>query len=515
MALNRRVLGAGGLVVAGAVAAAIVGQLPALGVVDHVLVATPSSAPQALVCPGPALAIGASGTAANTVSATGRPARTTGTAGGAKVGSTALKRGNVSGPGAPPRSLTAPAASSAGAIAGAQVEQVTGGDAAGLVATACTTPQSDLWFAAGATTTGRTSVLTLANPSPVAADVAVRIWTEDGPVEAGGVTQVSVPAKSRRAVSLAGYAPSAGGTVVRITSTGGRIGAALEQRTVRGLESGGVDVTGATTGPARSQVIPGIRVVAAAAVAAAQREDDSADLQPVVRVLVPGAEAATVTIRVTPDSGGKAVALGRRVAAGVVTDFALNGLGDGTYTVRVTADRPFVTGARTATVGDSGGGSAVKPAPSAPSSGGGADSGFGSDAGLVGGDGPADEGTAAGSSSAAAASTSTARGIDLAWFAAAPVLSATAAVAVVDAPSPLLTIANPGRARTVRLSGAVTESVAVPAGGAVAVPLEVGLVVLRGAGGAAAAVSYAGDAALAGYPVSAADQQARAVRVSR
>lgn len=515
MALNRRVLGAGGLVVAGAVAAAIVGQLPALGVVDHVLVATPSSAPQALVCPGPALAIGASGTAANTVSAAGRPARTTGTAGGAKVGSTALKRGNVSGPGAPPRSLTAPAASSAGAIAGAQVEQVTGGDAAGLVATACTTPQSDLWFAAGATTTGRTSVLTLANPSPVAADVAVRIWTEDGPVEAGGVTQVSVPAKSRRAVSLAGYAPSAGGTVVRITSTGGRIGAALEQRTVRGLESGGVDVTGATTGPARSQVIPGIRVVTAAAVAAAQREDDSADLQPVVRVLVPGAEAATVTIRVTPDSGGKAVTLGRRVAAGVVTDFALNGLGDGTYTVRVTADRPFVTGARTATVGDSGGGSAVKPAPSAPSSGGGADSGFGSDAGLVGGDGPADEGTAAGSSSAAAASTSTARGIDLAWFAAAPVLSATGAVAVVDAPSPLLTIANPGRARTVRLSGAVTESVAVPAGGAVAVPLEAGLVVLRGAGGAAAAVSYAGDAALAGYPVSAADQQARAVRVSR
>src|SRR5207244_1440494 len=83
----------------------------------------------------------------------------------------------------------APAAASGGAIAGAQVEQVSVGDAAGLVAASCTAPQSDLWFAAGATTTGRTTVLTLANPSAVAAQVGVRVWSENGPVDAASFSE--------------------------------------------------------------------------------------------------------------------------------------------------------------------------------------------------------------------------------------------------------------------------------------------------------------------------------------
>lgn len=258
MAVSLRILGATGLVVAGAAAAVLAGQLPAFGRADHSLVATPSSAAQSLVCPGAAIAVGAEGTDANEFSATGRPVRTVGTVGGTKPTTTALGRGDVSG-GAAPRVLAAPAAGQAGAIAGAQSERAVG-DAAGLVATACSVPQSDLWFAAGATTTGRTSVLTLANASAVPAQVRVSIWTENGPVDGSSTSGFTVPARGREAISLAGIAPSAGGTVVRVTSTGGRVGAALEQRTVRGLESGGVDMAVPTAAPARGQVVTGVRI---------------------------------------------------------------------------------------------------------------------------------------------------------------------------------------------------------------------------------------------------------------
>lgn len=515
MAVNLRILGASGLVVAGAAAAVLAGQLPAFGRADHVLVSTPSSAAQSLVCPGAAIAVGAEGTDANEFSATGRPARTVGTVSGTKPTTKTLGRGDVSG-GAAPRVLTAPAAGSAGSIAGAQSEDAVG-DAAGLVATACTVPQSDVWFAAGATTTGRTSVLTLANASTVPAQVRVSIWTENGPVDGSSTSQVTVPAKGRAALSLAGIAPSAGGTVVRVTSTGGRVGAALEQRTVRGLESGGVDMTAPTAAPARAQVVTGVRIAGASAVASAQRADDYADLQPVVRVLVPGTAATTVSITVTPDAGGQPVTLGRRVAAGVVTDFPVSGLVDGTYTVRVVATRPFVTGVRTSTVSDASGPTTPPDTASGSTTGGGSTTSGGSDAGLVGGDGPADASTGSSAASGASSSTSTSRGIDLAWFSAAAPLTATSAVAVTADPSPRLSIANPDRVpRTVRLSGAVDQTVTVPAKGSVAVAAAAaGLIVLRGAEGLSAAVSYAGQDAIAGYPVMAADQQARAVRISQ
>lgn len=513
MALNGRIIGASTLVAAGVFAAAIVGQLPAFGVVDQTQTATPSSAPQSLLCPGPAIAVGADPADANALTATGKPSRVSGTVGGTAATTTVLGRGEVAG-GSAPRALSAPAATKAGALAGAQLEQVTLGDAAGLVAATCSAPESDQWFAAGATTTGRTSVLTLSNASTVAAEVGVQVWTESGPVDSASFSELVVPAKGRKAVSLAGVAPSAGGVVVRVTSTGGHVGAALEQRTVRGLESGGVDMTGPTTAPALEQVVPGVRVLDAAAVASAARADDYADLQTVVRVLVPGSKATDVSITATPDAGGQPITVGRRVAGGVVTDFPITGTVDGTYTIRVSGKQPLVTGVRTSVVGDASGSTTPTDATGSDST---TSTGaaVGTDAGLVGGDGPVDTSTGTSSSTADASATSTARGIDLAWFAAAPQLTGTAAVAVVGGPSPVLTIANPGAARTVRLSGAVHQTVKVPAKGSIAVPVAKGVLVLKGAQGLTAGVSYAGDDAVAGYPVAASDQQAHPIRVTR
>ncbi len=517
MALNPRVLSATTLVLAGVVGAVVVGQLPALGVTDTAITAIPASPRQALVCPGPVVAVGAEGTAPDEVTAAGRPSRVAGTAKGADVTSTPLKRGGLDGGGTAPRVLSAAAAPAAGALAGAQVEQVATGDAAGFAAASCAAPVADAWFAAGATTTGRTSVLLLANPSAAAARVAVRIWTEDGPLADTGGTEIAVPAGDRRAVSLAGLAPSAGGLVVRVTSSGARIGAAVEQRTVRGLESGGVDIAGATAAPARRQTITGMRVAGAAAVAETQREDDYGDLQPVVRVLLPGSKPADVAISVRSSAGGAPITAGRRVAAGVVTDFPIRGLADGTWSVEVRSSVPLVAGARVSVVADAGASSTPDDGSSSSSSSSGsgsaADAPVGSDAGLVGGDGPVDTGS--GASPATGSPTSTSRGIDLAWFGAGGRLGETAVVAVASGPDPVLSVTSTGVARTVRVSGPVSATLQVPAGGTASLPVARGVLVLSGVGGLDAAVSYAGTAAVAGYSVEPADQEARAVRVTR
>ena len=194
MALTSRLLGASGVVIVGVVAAAVFGQIPALGAEDHAIVATPASAAQRLVCPGSPVAAGAAGQKASTLSADGSPSRQVGVAGSGRVTTRTLGGGAVKGgSGTRPRLVTAPAADAKhGAIAGAESQAVTTGDAAGLTATACTVPVNIAWIAAGATTTGRTSVLTLANASSVPAQVELDVWTENGPVAAVGPAQLLV-----------------------------------------------------------------------------------------------------------------------------------------------------------------------------------------------------------------------------------------------------------------------------------------------------------------------------------
>ena len=209
----------------------------------------------------------------------------------------------------------------------------------------------------------------------------------------------------------------------------------------------------------------------------------------------------------------------------MVTDFPVAGLADGVYSVRVTAARPVVVGARASVVGDPSASTTPQDVTGGRSSGSaGTDTSTpggtstGTDAGLLDVGGPVDT---SGSSSATAATpgatpTSSARGIDLAWIPAGAPLGRTAAVAVAAAPSPMLTLANPTSApvtvRVARRSG--TSSVAVPANGTASIAVSAGVLTLTGAGEVRAAVSYAGTGAIAGYPAVPADQAAMPVRIS-
>jgi hypothetical protein len=465
------------VVAGGVVAAGLAAGLPALGAVPPSGSAVPAPAPQQLVCPGGAVAVGASAGSASALSAPAGPSITQSTVGGRSLTVTRLHRGNVTGSlDTAPRLLDAPAArSAAGAAAGAQSQQVDSGDAHGLAATTCAAPSDTVWLSGGATTTGRTSVLLLTNPSSVAVTATPDIWTEHGRVDPGaGSAGIVVPPRSRRAVSLASLAPDASGLTIRVRTSGGRIAAALEQRTVRGLESGGVDLVAPTAEPATAVTISGVRVVDSSVVQAAAQTEGYGDLVPVLRVLVPGRQAATVSVTA---SGSSTATLHRPVPAGSVVDLPLPNLKDGAAGLHVTATEPVVVAARVSVI------DSATPADLAPTAGSG---------------------------------TTVDRGADLAWFAASPPLGAEAAAAVPAGPSPQLSLTNAGDqpVRPTVTGTAGSATITVPAGGTVTIPVPQGVVHVRNARGLAGAISLAGSGAIAGFPVAQAGQSAHRVHVT-
>jgi hypothetical protein len=263
-----------------------------------------------------------------------------------------------------------------------------------------------------------------------------------------------------------------------------------------------------------------VRIANASAVAASSATAGYGDLLPVLRLLAPGSAPADVRVTVTGSSGSGHKVLSLRVEGGKVTDLTLPGLTDGVYSLDVESTRPVVAGARVATVTDPSGsttatatgtaaGTTTNPTGTDGSVPGGTSTG--TDAGLLGVPGA----TNAGGGMNAAATTATARGVDLAWIAAADPLGAAAPLAVADGPGATLSLANPtGRTVSVKVAGIGGGTVQVPAGGTAITTVHAGVGTLTGGSGLRAAVSFAGSAAVAAYPVAPADQAAHPVRVT-
>ncbi len=330
----------------------------------------------------------------------------------------------------------------------------------------------------GSTAVGRTTLLTLANPSPVDATVALTILSTSGPVSAPGMSGIVVRAGAQRVIPLAGFAPNVESPVVHVVSRGGQVVAALQQSIVRGLDAGGVDLIGNGVDPATHLVIPGVRVFDAIGVNKALALVDWNDVVAAVRVAVPGSKAAKVQVNLVPEdakltgrsfemdvSSGQVSELGLDSAAG--TDTGAVAIPDGMYSVVIDANQPVVAGVRVSTAVD-----------------------------------PAAGGAAAGSDTAAPPS-------DFAWFAPSPVLSGDTAVAIATGPSPMLSVMNPTKAAvTLTLdaqAGGTALSLSVPAGGSASIAVAPDTVyLLKNARGMLAAVSYAGDARLGHYAVASA-----------
>jgi hypothetical protein len=451
--------------------------LPTVAITAPAVEVVPVQVDQLRLCAGAALRLGdVTGQDAGTAAPLGVPSVRSGVTGG-QVSESVLASSDAGTGGtaaAPALFRLAPAESAALAAAQSQVVDAEG--FTGLAATGCAEPNASIWLVGGATTVGRTTLLTIGNPSEVDATVAITIFSEEGVVRAPGMAGIHVAAGSQRVLSLAGYAPDLASPIVHVESRGGRVAAWLQQTVTRVLDPGGVDLIGESTEPALSQVVPGVRILDAIGVSRTLGRQDYADLVPVVRLGVPGDDDATVTVNVIPDDPSlTGTSFEIEVAGGTVADIPLDagahtessevGLADGMYTVRVEADRPVLAAVRVSTAEE----------PSVP--------------------------VAQASPFVPPAAPET----DFAWLPSAPELTAGTMVAVPPGSNPRFTVVNPESSEIEVLlvaQGGADVSIVVPANGTATVDVEPGTsYLIDGPEGLRASVTFAAVGRLAGFSV--------------
>jgi hypothetical protein len=354
----------GAVLAAGAVAAATLVPLPAYTVGGSSVVVQPVATAQQRACAGPVLAVGGDGA----VTSSGEPATYFAATSGEVTASSLVTTDNTTG--------TTPAVGglvpvdAASQLSGSQSETVTGDDQAGFAVASCAEGAHDSWLVGGATTTGRSTVVTLGNPSSVAATVDLALYGEGGAISAPGTEGISVPAGAQRVLSLAGFAPDVVSPVVHVSSRGGAVVADLQQTTVRTLAPGGVDIVGPAAPPSTSAVIPGVLLAEVDAVGALQGQEGYDDLVPTLRVVAPGDAPASATVTVVPaDPANTGTAFPLTLEPGVVQDIPVEGFAAGAYTVLVESDQPVVAGMRVATADDAGANDFAWSAASEPLSG--------------------------------------------------------------------------------------------------------------------------------------------------
>ncbi|MGV8913438.1 MAG: DUF5719 family protein [Rhodoglobus sp.] len=347
------VLGVG--IAAGVVLGATFLELPSVNSVPPSAVVVPVPTAQQLTCPGPLLRLSDdSGAAASSVYTLGdsvtRFSSTSGAVEQTRISDSDAEVGEAI---AAPLVLSAAPDEDAPRtlirLSGAQSQTVSVGDYVGFASASCRTVGGDSWLAGGATTTGRTTLISLTNPTEVASTVTLDIFDEQGIVSAAGTAGIVVPPNGQRVLSLAGFAPGVTSPVVHVRSTGGQITAELQQSIVRGLDPGGVEIVGPTQPPSKSVVIPGIVVTSLEAVQALRGSSTQTDdLIAAVRVLVPGEDAATISATLTPaDAGRDSIRFTLDLSAGVVTDIPIEELETGAYSLHIESDVPIVASART------------------------------------------------------------------------------------------------------------------------------------------------------------------------
>ncbi len=440
---------------AASVAAAGWLPLPTVTMTPPSATVTPAPVAQQRLCPGPILHLGGtSGQDTSTLSSSGQADVSYSSSSGTVVRGTVASTDNISH--TLPVVLTLPAENGDARLAGSQSQLSTAGDLVGFAAAACLEPGSETWLVGGATTTGRTTLITLSNISKVSATVDLGIYSEKGRIIAPGSTGIVVPASSQRVLPLAGFAPGMQSLVIHVLSHGGQVVANLQQSIVRTLDPGGVDIVAPTSAPSSTTVIPGIVLSNTAARLARASAPGYQDLQTVLRLFVPepvsppssdGSTQAKTTVSIAPEGSPAAgTSFSLTAAAGRVMDVPIDIPTDGNYTVTVTADRPLVAGVRVSTVGSSG-------------------------------------------------------ATDFAWLAAASPLTGPSQLSVAVGPSPELHLVNSATAPvTVQLTSAAGSSaVPIPAGSSTVVPVTPGSYRLAGFSSLRAAVSYSGDGTISGF----------------
>lgn len=218
------------------------------------------------------------------------------------------------------------------------------GDLRGLAAASCATPEIDQWIVGGSTEVGSSAQLVLQNPGRTPATVRLSAWGPAGPVVLGGGGQYLVPPGQEVVALVEAVAPEQRRLAVRVEATGGTVAAYLQHSTLSGLVPLGVDY-----------IAPGAAPSGALAVTVTSTGETVDDpLAPQLRLLAPGPDAGSVSLRVYGADGRERMRGGEQLdlTPGAVTDLSLGGLPAGSWTVTIDATVPVVAGAVEARAGD-------------------------------------------------------------------------------------------------------------------------------------------------------------------
>ena len=224
----------------------------------------------------------------------------------------------------------------------------TSAGANGMLSTECQLPGSDFWFIGGDTSVGRQSLLVVQNPSKVDATLNLELFDERGVIQSAGMQGLFVASGSTLVTPLAAFAPNNRGLTVHLSSQGGAVAAWIQQKTVRGTVAAGIDYVSSSIAPANQQVLPGLSIYGSKAATAIKKlNQDYSDLEPVVRVFVPGNGKAVdqevdVTVLVSGiDAKTFGTVVRQKVMVGQSADIPIIGLADGTYSAVISAERPL------------------------------------------------------------------------------------------------------------------------------------------------------------------------------
>ncbi len=232
----------------------------------------------------------------------------------------------------------------AGALAGSSFQQLDNQNVRGLALSECQEPRTDTWLVGADTTTGRQAVLSLTNPGAVLATVNVDVWGQSGSISSPLGQGILVPPGAQRTFSLAGFAPDEPRPVLRISSQGTGVVAALHHSIVRGLEADGLSVITGQPEPGTTRVITGLYSPPEEVIGPVRGKEGYADVGGLLRVLAPD-EDAEVSIRIVK-SGFSDITTQLSLLAGQVGDIALDQIGAGDYSIIVESDVPVVAGVR-------------------------------------------------------------------------------------------------------------------------------------------------------------------------
>ncbi|GAA3328747.1 DUF5719 family protein [Paeniglutamicibacter sulfureus] len=214
------------------------------------------------------------------------------------------------------------------------------GDLAGLAAAGCTAPSAESWLTGAVTTPGSTAVLNLVNPSASVAQVRVDLRGADGMVSAPSLGALAVAPGESKSIILAGYAPNEKALSAKVTSSGGRINATIQQSTLRGLVPGGVDYLGGSATANNTQVIPGVAILDPKLSGELAKPAANSDAAAELVLAATSAEGATVKVRALGRNGEVPIPGGGEVvvASNATARMPLGGLPAGQYTIVVEGD---------------------------------------------------------------------------------------------------------------------------------------------------------------------------------